>query len=285
MVNTKTNAVILSGISMVLYITSDIITKLFLKDVNASIISLVRFFYGAPLIFFIPLIKSINKSTLIFSTINILNSVVGVISIVTGTISGFAIASQLRPVFIAVFATIFFRERNSYSEWILFSLIFAISFLLFGNNPEIANKANIIFIITIAMQAFTFSAFNQKNKNNPLSYMAIYNFLGFSICLTYVLLSGLNVTELFSHYLALSINAIIALAGSFFSILSMRTTYKLHAGSVNYLRLPITLLAAFFLFDENISMEVIAGSIGILYLIYKLNVLKKPTVIKVELKA
>lgn len=159
---TKTNAVILSSISMVLYITSDIITKLFLKDVNVSIISLVRFFYGAPLIFFIPLIKSINKSTLIFSTINILNSVVGVISIVTGTISGFAIASQLRPVFIAVFATIFFREKNSYSEWILFSLIFAISFLLFGNNPGIANKANIIFIITIALQAFTFSAFNQK---------------------------------------------------------------------------------------------------------------------------
>ncbi|GAB7268340.1 hypothetical protein DZJ_49000 [Dickeya ananatis] len=65
----------------------------------------------------------------------------------------------------------------------------------------------------------------------------------------------------------------------------MKTTYKLHAGSVNYLRLPITLLAAFFLFDENISMEVIAGSIGILYLIYKLNVIKKTTVIKVELKA
>ncbi|WP_407340119.1 hypothetical protein [Dickeya ananatis] len=153
---TKTNAVILSSISMVLYITSDIITKLFLKDVNVSIISLVRFFYGAPLIFFIPLIKSINKSTLIFSTINILNSVVGVISIVTGTISGFAIASQLRPVFIAVFATIFFREKNSYSEWVLFFLIFAISFLLFGNNPGIANKANIIFIITIALQAFYF---------------------------------------------------------------------------------------------------------------------------------
>ncbi|WP_407321126.1 hypothetical protein [Dickeya ananatis] len=282
---TKTNAVILSSISMVLYITSDIITKLFLKDVNVSIISLVRFFYGAPLIFFIPLIKSINKSTLIFSTINILNSVVGVISIVTGTISGFAIASQLRPVFIAVFATIFFREKNSYSEWVLFSLIFAISFLLFGNNPGIANKANIIFIITIALQAFTFSAFNQKNKNNPLSYMAIYNSLGFLICLAYVLLSGVNITDLFSHYLALSINAIIALAGSFFSILSMKTTYKLHAGSVNYLRLPITLWAAFFLFDENISMEVIAGSIGILYLIYKLNVIKKTTVIKVELKA
>lgn len=106
--------------------------------------------------------------------------------------------------------------------------------------------------------------------------MAIYNFLGFLICLAYVLLSGVNITELFLNYLALSINAIIALAGSFFSILSMKTTYKLHAGSVNYLRLPITLLAAFSLFDENISMEVIAGSIGILYLIYKLNVIKKP---------
>lgn len=65
----------------------------------------------------------------------------------------------------------------------------------------------------------------------------------------------------------------------------MKATFKLHAGSVNYLRLPITLLAAFFLFGENISTEVIVGSIGILYLIYKLNLIKKPTVIQVNLKA
>lgn len=270
---------------MIMYITSDIITKFFLKDINASIISLVRFFYGVPLIFFIPFIKSINKKILIFSTINILNSVVGVISIVTGTISGFAIASQLRPVFIAIFAATLFSEKNSFSEWIYFSLIFAISFFMFGTNPDIANKSNIIFIVTIALQALTFSAFNLKNKNNPLSYIAIYNLLGFLICFSYIIFAGVNITELLSHPISLSINAIIALAGSYFSILSMKTTFKLHAGSVNYLRLPITLLAAFFLFGENISTEVIVGSIGILYLIYKLNLIKKPTVIQVNLKA
>ncbi|MEG3130959.1 hypothetical protein SC171_23400 [Pantoea cypripedii] len=88
--------------------------------------------------------------------------------------------------------------------------------------------------------------------------------------LVYVIACSLPIPDL-SSILILAANGALAMLGSILTILSLATDYKLEVSSVNYVRLPLTLLFSYFLLGERLSPAVWAGIITVLILVCLLS--------------
>jgi len=256
---------------MLLYILSDIITKYYLNTTPVLDISLVRFAIGLPLIAFIRPAMRKNCHAIGFAVVNTINSMAGVYALTAGSLTGFAIASQMRPLFLSGFGILLFGAF--YSRKTLMHLIaaFVMSVVIFSRDPDIQQMANIIFVVTVAFQSLSFAAFGSHHSSQDvLGFTGLYNLVGLLSCLgvKFVLSEQTFALETISVN---ALNAVIALAASLLVIMSYRTQYKVQASSINYLRLPISLALAVVLFGEAVTALTAVGSLGIIAIVYEIG--------------
>lgn len=116
----KKTTLLIALLSLFLYMGSDFLSKLFLSNVPVAWIALFRFSFGLPLLFLCNQGAFGNGKVLTFAGANIINSVCGVYAIIAGSLSGFALAGQLRPVFFILFSAIVFKIIYNLKSWVLF---------------------------------------------------------------------------------------------------------------------------------------------------------------------
>jgi len=95
----------------ILYLLSDIVLKKFFPSANTYEVSFFRFAPGAALCIFVTYKNIINIKAIFFATINVLNSICGVIALQSGTLTGCTIISQLKPIMFSTIAYIILREK------------------------------------------------------------------------------------------------------------------------------------------------------------------------------
>ncbi|MDP9568875.1 UNVERIFIED_ORG: drug/metabolite transporter (DMT)-like permease [Kosakonia oryzae] len=268
--SSRRSAVLLSLLSLLLYMASDFFSKSCLSHIPVPYISLFRFACGLPLLAFTRREEFVNRKVILFAGANVLNSVCGVFAIISGSLSGFALAGQLRPVFIILFCAIVYRYRYALSSWLCFTGIMVCSIFLFTINDAFSQTANLIYIFSVAMQAFVFAGIGRNPGESLISFLAVYNLSGFVLMLAYIIVCSLPVPDL-SSVLILAGNGALAMSGSILTLLSLATDYKLEASSVNYARLPLTLLFSWLLLDERLPVLVWISIIGVLILVCLLS--------------
>ncbi|QZN97431.1 hypothetical protein [Symbiopectobacterium purcellii] len=262
-------SVFIALLSLLLYIGSDFLSKILLSNIPVSWVSLFRFGFGVPLLLCCNFHAFKNRKVITFASANIINSICGVYAILAGSLSGFALAGQLSPVFIVFFSVILFKLTYNMKSWLLFSIIVIISHFLFAFDKNIGSQANYIYIGSVAFQAFVFSRLC-RNNDSLVSYLAVYNTYGFILTPLYIFYNQLPFPDTLSiHGLVLS--GILAMAGSILSIISLATPFRVEVSSVSYIRLPLTLLLSWLLLGESTPALTWGGCTIILLLVYLLN--------------
>ncbi|MDE8559261.1 hypothetical protein [Pantoea vagans] len=265
----KNSTLFIALLSLFLYMGSDFLSKLFLSNVPVAWIALFRFSFGLPLLFFSTRDAFKSSKALTFAGANVVNSVCGVYAIVAGSLSGFALAGQLRPVFLILFSAIVFNVRYSLKSWLLFLLIISISFLIFRVDSSVGLYANYIYILSVAFQAFVFAGLSRE-QNNLVNYLAVYNFCGFILTLIYILYNKVPAPDAIK-FNWMAISGALAMAGSILNIISLSTPFRLEVSSVSYIRLPLTLLLSGLFMGETILLSTWICCISVLFLVYLLS--------------
>ncbi|CAI0711801.1 hypothetical protein [Serratia quinivorans] len=265
----KNSTILIALVSLFLYMGSDFLSKLFLSDVPVAWIALFRFSFGLPLLFFCNPEAFRDGKTLTFAGANIINSVCGVYAIIAGSLSGFALAGQLRPALFILFSSIVFKVAYNLKSWLLFLSIISISFVLFRGDSNIALSANYIYIASVAFQAFVFSGLN-RGKDNLVNYLSVYNLCGFALTLIYILYNEIPPPDAIK-FSWLAISGMLAMAGSIMNIISLSTPFRLEVSSVSYIRLPLTLLLSGVFVGEVIPVSTWICCISILCLVFLLS--------------
>ncbi|WJV51974.1 hypothetical protein PCO85_11920 [Prodigiosinella aquatilis] len=268
--------ILIALLSLLLYMGSDFLSKTLLSNIPVSWISLFRFSCGLPLLLFCNPGAFNSRKVMTFAGANVINSVCGVYAIVAGSLSGFALAGQLRPVFLILFSAIILKINYNLKSWALFSIIFIISYFLFISDKNIGLSANYIYIASVAFQAFVFSGLS-RNNDSLVSYLAVYNFCGFILTLLYILYNKLPFPDALSIN-GLVLSGVLAMAGSILNIISLSTPFRLEVGSVSYIRFPLTLLLSGLFMGESIPALTWVCCTVILWLVYLLS--KTPPVNK-----
>jgi hypothetical protein len=257
-------------ISIVMYIASDIVTKRYLRSTVLDI-SLVRFALGAPLVYFATRKIITNPHAIGFAAVNTLNSLAGVFALTSGSLVGFALASQMRPLFVASFAMLFFGLRSSLKNIALLIGAFLISAFTFSNATGLLQPSNLYFVVTVALQSASFAAFGQQHTGKDLlAFTGLYNFVGLLICVSLKIASDEASFDFDGIGLNLC-NGLIALGGSIFVLLSYKSPFKVQTAAIQYLRLPVTLCLAFVLFSEEITLRIVIGSAVLLAIAYEIT--------------
>lgn len=164
----------------------DFLSEIFLSDVPVAWIALLRFSFGLPLLFICWRGAFRSSKALIFSGANIINSVCSVYAIIAGSLSGFALAGQLRPVFLILFSALIFKVTYNSKSWLLFTSIALIRFFIFSRDGNIGLCTNFIYIVSVAFQAFVFSGLNRE-KDSLVNYLVVYNCCGFILASVYII--------------------------------------------------------------------------------------------------
>lgn len=265
----KNSTLTIALFSLLLYMGSDFFSKFFLSNVPVAWIALFRFSFGLPLLFFSNPGAFKDGKALTFAGANIINSVCGVYAIIAGSLSGFALAGQLRPVLLILFSAIVFRVTYNLKSWLLFISIIFISFLLFSIDSNIGISANYIYIASVAFQAFVFSGLN-RGKDSLVNYLSVYNCCGFALTLIYILYNEIPLPDAMK-FSWLVVSGVLAMTGSILNIISLSTPFRLEVSSVSYIRLPLTLLLSGIFVGEYIPASTWICCILILYLVYLLS--------------
>lgn len=269
-ISSRRIALLVSFLSMLLYMGSDFFSKTYLSHISIPYISLFRFACGLPLLVFTRRAAFVNQKVILFAGANVLNSVCGVFAIISGSLSGFALAGQLRPVFIILFCAVVYHYRYALSSWLYFTGIMVVSLFLFTVTDGLGEQANLIYIFSVALQAFVFAGIGRNTGESLISYLAVYNLVGFAIMVAYVIICSLPIPHL-SSILVLTGNGALAMLGSILTIVSLATDYKLEVSSVNYTRLPLTMVFSYFLLGERLSLIAWIGVITVLVLVFLLS--------------
>lgn len=265
----KNSTLFIALLSLFLYMGSDFLSKLLLSNVSIAWIALFRFSFGLPLLFFCKRDAFKSCKALTFAGANVINSVCGVYAIVAGSLSGFALAGQLRPVFQILFSAIIFKVSYSSKPWLLFLLIMSISFLIFSMDNNIGLYANYIYILSVALQAFVFATLSRE-KDSHISYLAVYNFCGFILTFIYILYNQIPAPDAIK-FNWMAVSGALAMAVSILNIISLSTSFRLEVSSVSYIRLPLTLLlSGLFMGKEILSLTWLC-CISVLCLVYLLS--------------
>ncbi|WP_262031754.1 hypothetical protein [Microvirga sp. Mcv34] len=268
----KNLSILYSLCALLLYILSDFITKKYLHSTSILDISIMRFAVGLPLIIFLstPLLK--DRHAIGFAIVNTVNSMAGVYALTSGSLAGFAIASQMRPLFVSGFGILFFGALYSRKIIKLLLVAFVASVFVFSRDTDLHQTANIFFVITVILQSASFAAFGSHHTNRDvLGFTGLYNLVGFLTCL-FLRVVFWRETAIDFDAIGYSVcNALIALAASLLVILGYRTKYKVQASAINYLRLPISLVLASTFFNETVTIVTAAGSLFIIAIVYEIG--------------
>ncbi|GKJ61583.1 hypothetical protein NUKP32_52990 [Klebsiella variicola] len=146
----------------------------------------------------------------------------------------------------------------------------AISFFIFTVTDGLGEQANLIYIFSVALQAFVFAGVERNTGESLVSFLAVYNLFGFALMLAYVIACSLPIPDL-SSILVLVSNGGLAILGSILTIVSLATDYKLEVSSVNYTRLPLTIVFSYLFLGERLSFLVWVGIITVLILVLLLS--------------
>jgi drug/metabolite transporter (DMT)-like permease len=238
----------------VCYLASEIIAKLYLSDCTVVEVSLARFAIGAPLFLFAAW-RSFDARTIYFALVNVLNSVVGTGAILYGTLQSFAIASQMRPVFVAASAVLLYRETVSLRTVLVLAGCCAVSAAIVYSGPDLFSGWTYIFLGTIALQALSFAMVGQPGSANVWSILALYNVVGLLACgIAGSLVFGISLARLGNHALPLAGSAAFGFLGSILVLIGISERDKARNGIASYVRLPLTIMAGVLLFAEPISI-------------------------------
>lgn len=268
--SSRNHAIFLALISLLLYMASDFFSRAFLSNVGVAWIALFRFTCGLPLLLFTPVDAFRNRNVMIFAGANILNSICGVYAIIAGSLAGFALAAQLRPAFIIFFSVVCYHYRSTWQSWLYLLLLLIISSSLFINDTGFRQQANLIYIVSVAAQAAVFAGIGRNTAHNLTHFLTVYNVCGFVLIALFILLADTPWPDV--SFLPLLIgNGLLAMLGSIFNIVSFASDYKVQVSSVSYLRLPLTLLLAGLLFNEELTVFISLCTAGILLLVFLLG--------------
>ena len=251
------------------YLISEILAKRYLGDCSILEIALVRFAFGAPLIFVSH--SRLTVRACYFACVNLLNSLAGLGSILYGTMQSFAIASQTRPLFIGLSAALLFQEQMSRRTTMVLFVCAGLSIAVVYTGAALFSLWTYLFIATILLQAISFAMVGQTGTSASVwSLLALYNLLGFWVCLVVgELTSSIILERLLTHAPALGGSAAFGLAGSVLVLVGMKEGGKAKNSVAYYVRLPLTILVGVFLFAEPvnpITLTLVAAIVGLLCL-------------------
>ncbi|HYM98518.1 MAG TPA: hypothetical protein VET25_02155 [Aestuariivirgaceae bacterium] len=249
------------------YLISEILAKRYLSDCSILEIALVRFAFGAPLIFVSH--SRLTVRACYFACVNLLNSLAGLGSILYGTMQSFAIASQTRPLFIGLSAALLFQEQMSRRTTMVLFVCAGLSIAVVYTGASLFSPWTYLFIATILLQAISFAMVGQTGTS-VWSFLALYNLLGFWVCLIAgELTSSIILERMWTHAPALGGSAAFGLAGSVLVLVGMKEGGKARNSVAHYVRLPLTILVGVFLFAEPvnfITLSLVAAIMGLLCL-------------------
>ena len=255
-----------------LYVASDALTKGFLATTPVLDIALVRFAVGLPLVVFVGGATLRSLHAIGFTIVNTVNSLAGVYALTAGSLTGFAIASQMRPLFVSGLGILFFGAYFSRKILALLLAAFLLSVAVFAGEPDIGHTANLLFVLTVALQSAAFAAFGSHHTNrHVLGFTGLYNLVGFLTCLA-LKLAFWREPAFTAETLGVNlVNGLVALAASLCVIMGYRTRHKVQASATNYLRLPISLILATFLFQEAMTLTTVLASLAILAIVFEIG--------------
>lgn len=231
-----------------LYLLSDVLAKKYLSDVSLALIISSRYAIGLVLLPYLTVAALVSWRSHFFSTVNIANSAAGVAALIFGTMQGFALASQFRPVFMAAILA-WMGMKASPGATVRIVLAFAVS-LLIAIDGSIFSVWTLIFLVTILFQCITFVIAGKASDISPLAFAALYNLVG--AILSFVVLFVVDwVMPTPTQALVLIVSSALSVIGSVAMILALSRPSSFSSAIGLYVRLPLSMLAGLLLFDET----------------------------------
>lgn len=235
-------------VGTLLYLLSDIIAKKYLSSTSIYLIVSFRYFCGIVLIPWLTWSAFTSWRSHFFSTVNIVNSAAGVLALIYGTIQGFAIASQFRPIFMSlVLFVIGVKITASQSIRMLLAFILSLAIALDGS---VFNVWTAVFLATIFLQCVSFALVNKTKEIPPIAFAALYNLIGSIICLFTLFFVQWDHPDL-RTLIILIISSSISVIGSVALILAFAKTSSSSSAMGLYIRLPLSIFAGLFIFGET----------------------------------
>lgn len=243
---------VLIALGNCLYIISEIILKLYHPEVGLLDISLVRFACGLWLLYFVQWRRFFDFNTLAFASANILNSIVGYGAILYGSYQGFAIASQFRPLFVALGSVLLFRDSLSRKNGVAMLACLLLALFIAGVDKTVFSPWTILFLLTVLVQSISFSAVgNTKRATSTVEYISFYNLFGFLVVGALGLFThSLSLSKISDFFWVLLTSGLAGLGGSILIVAGLQASQKAKNIIGTFVRFPLSLVLAITLLGE-----------------------------------
>ena len=243
---------VLIALGNCLYVISEVVLKLLHPKVGLLDISFVRFACGLWLLLFVQWRRFFDYSTLAFASANVLNSIVGYGAILYGSYQGFAIASQFRPLFVALSSVLLFRETLSRKNGVAMLACLMLALFIAGADRTVFSLWTIFFLLTVLLQSIAFSAVgNTKRATSTVEYIAFYNLFGFVVVGVLGLFThSLSPSKISDSFWVLLVSGMAGLGGSILIVAGLQASLKAKNIIGTFVRFPISLVLAITLLGE-----------------------------------
>jgi drug/metabolite transporter (DMT)-like permease len=249
-----------------LYLLSDIILKFSFAGMDSYQISFFRFAPGILLLAFCSIQNVLNWKSIFFAVVNVINSIFGVFALKNGSLAGYTLAGQMKPLIFSALAILILHERTKPATIGYLILGTVISGYLVASQGDIFDFYTTVFIISTAVQCLSFVALGKDSSSKDVvGGLALYNLTGAAISLGLFTHTHGTPSDIVLGYDLLSYGA-PALIGSILLALSYRKADVGRSNIANFIRLPLGIAASILIFGEAISWQVIllAGALTLI---------------------
>lgn len=179
------------------------------------------------------------------------------------------VLAQLAPFFAVFFASFLLKEKNGPVVYGLFALALLGVYLI--KDPEIS--LSWLYLVGIVGAAFAALAYNfvrsLRNTDHPLVVLSWFQFVLAPVALLGLLLEGFVVPEQ-KDILPMVLLALFSFLAQVCLTLAYQKAVMSKAASVNFLSIPLSVVVAYFFFDEELKSGQFIG-ITIVFIAVLLN--------------
>lgn len=260
------------------------IVKLLYPEIPVGIVLLARYIFCLPLLFALGLyqhgkrVLKISNKRLVFYriTAGFLGLVFWFLSVSKLNLSTATVLFQTVVIFVTILSFLFLKERTNFRQWLAIGIGFLGTIFLIQPDLSSINSWGIFFGFAAPLSsAFMFVFLRQIGKTEyPVSAALWYNMTGAGLMLLWCLLF-VSDFEISGEYWVILIS--FGLVASFQQA-SMAFSHKYaDAGTLaplNYLSIPISMVAGYFLFNETFDRYFIIGTFAIIFSTYFVSLRK-----------
>ena len=259
------------------------IIKYFSNDIALAIVLMFRYLFCLPILLVVGLtiggtryFKIKNKKIMSLRSIaGLFGLLFWYLSVIHLDISKALALSQVMPIFICLLSIMFLGEKVGVFRWT--AIFSGLSGAIIIINPESPNWYNIgliyIFLGTLFASIMFVALRRLGMTENPVATAFWYNLFGSTVFSIYCL-SFLTVYDIsFQIWVILIIIGVMASAQQIFMALSHTYASASSLAPVHYTTIPIGVIVGLLVFDENIDMNFLIGTLFIvgstLFILYR----------------